>query len=75
MSPVVCALCSSLHDYAKKEHWWQWMCTKHPLPQQYNPVTGQTVADPPFMRCKSVNDGNCTDFEEGPNCLHPVGEE
>lgn len=69
--PSVCAKCVFLHATAKSDRWWAWLCTRHPLPQFFNPVTGETVADPPYQRCKKINDGECLDFEAGPNILFP----
>ena len=47
--------------------WYRWLCLQQPREPQYNPVTGQTVADPPYYRCRDVNhSGDCPLFKEGP---------
>ena len=70
--PAVCAKCVHLHGSAAKLDWWRWMCVKAPIAQKFNPVTGDTVADPPFMWCRYRNtEADCLDFSEGPNILHP----
>lgn len=61
---TLCIECHWCPDDYKREPWWRWLC-HHPdaaLPAWLNPVTGQTVADPPFKRCKEINLGNCPLF-------------
>lgn len=72
MTDPVCALCRHLYIVSKGDAWWRWLCSQAPREQEYNPVTGDTVADPPYARCREVNrEGNCPMFDAGPNVLHP----
>ena len=65
----VCATCHYAPSNARYAAWWEWQC-QHPkaaLPAFYNPVTGQTVADPPRLRCKDRNKGSCQDYAQTQN--------
>lgn len=66
---TVCAKCGNLFVVNKNDPWWRWLCIKAPIQQQFNPVTGLTVADPPYRLCKLLNYGDCEMFEVGPNSL------
>ena len=71
-----CVSCFHLYRVDKNDGYWRWLCKEAPLPDWYNPVTGETVADPPYRTCQSVrrelgNDNECPRFLAGPNQIHP----
>ena len=66
---TICALCSGLHDYAKGQSWYQWLCAFSPKESVLNPVDGSMTE--PFERCRYVNNGGCDLYRAGPNVLHP----
>jgi hypothetical protein len=72
---TVCAKCQHLYIVNKNDAWYRWLCMKAPLPKLFNYVTGETVADPPYSFCRRINEGDCQDFEEGVNALHPADKE
>jgi hypothetical protein len=72
MMPTTCATCRFVKIYpGDKERWWAWACQCAPLPEWTNPVSGLTVADPPFQLCKKINFGDCQGWQEGPTPIHP----
>jgi hypothetical protein len=69
--PTICAECESLFIVNPKDGYWRWLCTKVKRAAWFNPVNGQTAADPPYAFCKDLNDGNCAMFKAGINSLSP----
>ena len=69
--PTICAQCEGLYIVNKSDGYWRWLCTKVKRAAWFNPVTGLTVADPPYSFCKDLNDGNCEMFKAGINALSP----
>lgn len=67
--PTVCACCYYAPSDARYRPWWDWLCMHDTakLPATFNPVTGQTVADPPRIKCRSKNMGNCPHWKEARN--------
>ena len=69
---TICAKCVNLVIGVKGEHWWKWQCFASPRKARFNPVTGQTVADPPYHFCREMNPiGDCVMYSEGHNTLNP----
>lgn len=71
-----CTQCRHLFVVNAKDRWKYWLCMKIPLKPWYNEVTGETVADPPYMRCWDRRMGplkgdECPDWEAGINSLSP----
>lgn len=70
--PNICAVCYFAPSDARYQPWWAWLCSHEnaKLPVWFNPVTGQTVADPPRRKCKDRNPaGSCPDWVEGKNVM------
>lgn len=66
---TICAMCHYAPSDARYRPWWEWLCMAEAakLPSWMNPVTGQNVADPPRLRCKVRNTGQCPDWKETHN--------
>jgi hypothetical protein len=72
-----CVTCKHLFVVNKNDRWYAWLCMKLPLLAWENEVTGEKVADPPYMRCKDRRMGpmkgrECPDWETGINSLSPA---
>lgn len=72
-----CADCKHLFIVNKNDRYFRWLCMHIPLKPWFNEVTGETVADPPYMTCKDRRFGPmkghmCPDWEEGINSLSPA---
>jgi hypothetical protein len=39
---------------------------KAPCTPDYDPITGKNNKEGEFLLCRSVNDGNCVNFEQAP---------
>jgi len=70
--PTVCVGCKNLYVVNPKDGYWRWLCMEVKRAAWFNPVTGQTIADPPYSFCKDLNDGKCSMFEPGINSLSPA---
>ena len=70
---TLCIECSHLIIENPRDAWWRWRCMARPLSQWFNPVTGQTVADPAYAKCRDMNNGQCGMFSAGPNQYNPRG--
>jgi hypothetical protein len=72
MKPV-CKQCVHVHAHAKSDPRHRWMCVKRPLKAEYDPVTGEDLADPPYQFCRFLNlrTHPCELFEAGPNVFSP----
>ena len=63
---AVCARCRNCAG--QWEPWYRWRCLAFPRRATWNPVTGDTVADPPHERCKDRNPaGYCEAFDPLPD--------
>lgn len=67
---AICAYCRHLHDYAKRDGWYRWMCMLAPIEPTVNPVSGENTE--PWRLCRNLNDGSCEQFEKGHNVLNPA---
>jgi hypothetical protein len=70
--PTVCAACYYAPNDARYRPWYEWLCGHEnaKLGVWFNPVTGQTIADPPRVKCKTRNPaGKCPDWQEGKNVM------
>lgn len=65
---TICAKCQNLHNDAKRDPHWRWLCTAAPI-ETINPVCG--YVDPPYRFCSTINKGACWMYREGPNALNP----
>lgn len=68
---AICRQCRHLFVVNKGDSWWRWLCMKAPMPARWNPVLGETIADPPYALCRYTNSGDCEHFEAGFNQLNP----
>jgi hypothetical protein len=61
--PTICAKCNNVVN--RDASWRYWQCATAPRRATFNPVTGQTVADPPYGACRDINiGGNCGAFKQ-----------
>lgn len=68
--PTICATCINvLVPEGSKARWWAWTCLAHRWEPIFNPVTGDNNTYPPHRYCKTINDGNCDDYQIAPNIL------
>lgn len=66
----LCCKCRHLSDRAKGQHWTRWECTQA-INDEVNYVSGEVE---PYHLARFVNKhGDCSMYEEGPNCLNPKG--
>lgn len=72
---TVCTKCKNLFVVNKSDQWYRWLCMAKKREQEFNPVTGDTVADPPYELCRYINYGGCIHYEAGVNSLSPIFEE
>lgn len=68
---TICATCKNLYVVGKTDHWFRWLCYAKKREAEFNPVTGETVADPPYDYCRHINFGMCVHYEKGPNSRQP----
>lgn len=67
---TICAECRWLSDTAKgARSRWGWLCNAAPIEPQTDVVTGDLT--PAYARCGDINRGACSEYEAGPNCIHP----
>lgn len=71
-----CSSCEHLFVVNKGDRWYRWLCRAMPRPAWHNDVTGEVVADPPYLLCSNRRHGplkgrDCPDWEEGINALSP----
>ena len=71
-SKSICVACRNVQVTNRNDPWYRWLCIKAPRAARFNPVTGDTVADPPWYYCKDENFGDCKLFEPGPNQITPA---
>lgn len=68
---TICSTCGNLYLVNRSDAWYRWLCLAAPRQKWENPVTGLTVADPPYSFCKHLNDGECANWKPGVNHLSP----
>ena len=76
---TICAKCrfpiNKEQDPKRREIWYNWFCSKNPLPRSINPLTGKinsfrsndlgrmSFTDDEYSYCSDINDGSCKDFK------------
>lgn len=76
MNTNTCISCRYVYRVNKDDRWFSWLCKKAPVPQEYNPVIGEVIADPPWLKCINVRrrqgtENDCLMHEPGPNVFSP----
>jgi hypothetical protein len=69
--PTLCCACVNLVIVNKSDAWYRWQCFANRSEARPNYVTGGV--EEPYKLCRYVNNGDCPDYTEGVNSLHPKG--